>query len=109
MDRISKEQLFYSSFNEKVQTEPSKVYGLAGPHFEKNSVGKGYVIANRDNGIDYKIMITPKNKKSIMLQDFSEKKDFYLPKNEHGTLNVFWRLKEKPTEVRMNRSPSRGQ
>ena len=100
MKKISKEQLFHSSFNEKVQTEPPKVYGLAGPHFEKNFVGKGYVIANRDNGIDYKIMITPKNKKSIMLQDFSEKKDFYLPKKEHGTLNVFWRLKEKPTEVR---------
>lgn len=100
MKKISKEQLFHSSFNEKVQTEPPKVYGLAGPHFEKNSVGKGYVIANRDNGIDYKIMITPKNKKSKMLQDFSEKKDFYLPKNEHGTLNVFWRLRENPTEVR---------
>ena len=101
MNRISKEQLFHSSFNEKVQTEPPKVYGLAGPHFEKNSVGKGYVIANRANGIDYKIMLTPKNKKSIVLQDFSEKKDFYLPQNEHGTLNVYWRLKDNPSEIKM--------
>ena len=66
--------------------------------WKKAVLGKIYTI--NINGIDYKIMITPKNKKSIMLQDFSEKKDFYLPKKEHGTLNVFWRLKEKPTEVR---------
>ena len=101
MNRISQYQLFHSSFKEKLQAESPKVYGFAGPHYEKNSVSKSYVIANRDEGIEYRIMLAHENKKSIVLKDFSEERDFKLPKNNHGTLKVFWRLKDKPNEIKM--------
>lgn len=92
--KISGEDLFFDSLEDKMMYEEPIVYGLAGPFAdEKEGVKYARMISNRDSGIEYRITTVSEDGNSKIIQDFSENKDFELPVDEHGILTVAWRLK----------------
>ena len=96
--KIPKEQLFHKTYEEKLLAENPTVYGLAGLCVDdKTGIRKGYAIANRNNGIEYRIELTMKNGQNRILKDFSEDSSFELPKNDHGILHLLWKLKSSKT------------
>lgn len=101
MNKISEDELFYNTLNEKLETEEPHVYGLAGPCKNSESdLSKGYIISNRESELEYKIEIRTDSGEEKLIQDYSVNKYFSLPAEEHGTLKVYWRvLNETGTET----------
>lgn len=98
--KISEDKLFYKSFNEKLMEEEPTVYGLAGLNADaETGIRKGYAIANRNEGIEYRIQVIPNKGKTRLLQNYSVSSNFELPKNEHGKVAISWRLKSNPEIV----------
>lgn len=99
--KIDKEELLYDSLDEKLSEEAPYIYG-AGYLKEDNEtkVEKDVrIVANRKEGIEYRIIASPFEGKQNILQDFSENREITVPKDEHGILSVIWRLKEEPDKV----------
>ncbi|MBR4909229.1 MAG: hypothetical protein IKZ43_09500 [Acidaminococcaceae bacterium] len=98
--QLSREALFYSSFAEKLAEEKPTVYGFAGLNIDsKQKVRNGYIISNREQGLEYKIEIVTAESKKRILQDFSKNKNFTLPLKEKGVLKVSWRLENSPEQI----------
>ncbi len=98
--QISKDTLFYNFFAEKLAEEKPTVYGFAGLSIDsKQKVRNGYIISNREQGLEYKIEAVTAGRKKRIVQDFSENKEFTLPLKEKGELKVSWRLKTKPDDI----------
>lgn len=78
---------FYDSWTEKTD---GKIYGLL--QREQNEEGIiSYEIASNsecDTGMEYRILLTPQDGETVMLQDFSENKLFEVSEEEHGICTV---------------------
>lgn len=93
--KISREQLFFHSLEEKMLYQEPFVYGIAGPSVnEAEGVKYARMIANRDGGIEYRIMAVSEEGNERMIQDFSQNTEFSLPVDEHGILYVDWRMED---------------
>ena len=93
--KISREQLFFHSLEEKMLYQEPFVYGIAGPSVnEAEGVKYARMIANRDGGIEYRIMAVSEEGNERMIQDFSQNTEFSLPVEEHGILYVDWRMED---------------
>lgn len=91
--KIVAEDLFYDSFADKLASEEPIVYGVAGPKEDMDKkVNYAQIISNRSDGIEYQIIATTEEGKQRTIQNFSENKLFTLPQEEHGTLDIIWRL-----------------
>ena len=92
--KISREDLFYNTLEEKLNSEKPNVLGFAGPYENsKSKICEGYVVSNRDEkNIEYKIEMKPKEGKNRIIQDYSINNKFTFPIDEHGELTVHWRL-----------------
>ena len=101
--KISKEDLFYNTLKEKLNSEKPNVLGFAGPYENfKSKLCDGmlfqiemewYVISNRDEkDIEYKIEMKPKEGNNRIVQYYSTNNKFTFPIDEHGKLTVSWRL-----------------
>lgn len=91
--QIKEENLFYDTYEEKLAAEPPIVYGVAGPkENEEEGVKYARIISNRTEGIEYQIVVTPEAGEQRVIQNFAESKDFSLPIDEHGMLDISWRL-----------------
>ena len=42
------------------------------------------IASNRERGLQYQIYLTPEGGETVMIQDFSENKQFNIPMDEHG-------------------------
>lgn len=93
--KIAKEKLFFDTLQDKLDAEEPTVLGFAGPTKD----GKGYVISNRENGMEFKLVATPKDGMPRVIQDFSKEKEFAIPEGEHGKLVLLWRMKEKAGRI----------
>lgn len=100
MGKINKNDLFYDTYDEMLQSEEPMVYGLAGPQNHDETGKKSvYIISNREAEIEYKITAAPVEGDQYLIQDFSTNKFFELPSNESGTLTVAWRVSSDPNNV----------
>lgn len=96
---IRAEDLFYDSFTDKLAAEEPTVYGVAGPRENSDKKIKyAQIISNRSDEIEYQIIAMPEEGNQRMIQDFSKNKLFTLPQDEHGTLDIIWRLTENKNE-----------
>lgn len=92
------EDLFYSSLEEKLAEEEPRVYGVAVPWDGVHGESELYIIANRTEGIEYKLTAySDQTGKKTLIRDFEENRYFRLPQEETGILIIQWRT-EKGTE-----------
>jgi hypothetical protein len=82
------EKYFYSSYKEKMQETPAKIYGL---YYKDTEVRTFHIASNREEELEYKVVITPANGEPYMIQDFSTNKVFSLPLDQHGVCAVSFR------------------
>ncbi|MCD7726042.1 MAG: hypothetical protein LUI12_10935 [Clostridiales bacterium] len=94
---ISYEDLFYESLAEKMKNEQEKIYGIAGLKQINNEINSGYIISNRENGIEYQITISPDEGDEYILQNFSENNILELPVNTTGIVKIEAREAESGT------------
>lgn len=89
---ISKEELFYSSFEEKLSMQDPMILGIAGPkELTSEEVCDCKILSNRMTGMEYKIVITPEGGEPRLIQDYSEEYKFSIPIDEHGIITIEWR------------------
>lgn len=94
---LSADDIFYGSMAEKLAAEPPTVSGLAESH-EDETTGEreGYIISNRDEGLEYQIVAQPKKGEAWVVKPYSPDPHFVLRGGEHGVLSILWREAGKP-------------
>lgn len=99
LGQISESELFYDSYEERLQNLNPEVYGLS---YWKNEDRDDYdvkIVSNPYGNFEYQVENCLKNGESYVIQDFSENKEFVLPKELVGTCLIHVRNKEKPDEI----------
>lgn len=91
---------FYSSYVQKLQSAAPAVYGFY--YRDSDNTGEEgekartlWIASNRDDGMEYRVSITPDNGETVMAQDFSENKelDIALENDEHGIYRLETRMR----------------
>lgn len=82
------QKCFYSSYEEKMQETPATVYGL---YYQDAEDRMFYIASNRDEELEYKVVVTPAAGEPYIVQDFSTNKIFSLPLSENGVCSVFYK------------------
>nr|MCM1037691.1 SGNH/GDSL hydrolase family protein [Ruminococcus sp.] len=103
-DAAGNEKYFYKSYAEKLQAEEPSLYGL----YYRNAEGSEEypeqnllfsIASNREEGMEYKVLLTPEAGEERLVQDFSENKEFRLSALEHGICTVIARMADDPENV----------
>lgn len=89
---------FYTSYQEKMNCSELKVYGFYTRQIEKDELQEGETITNtvrvtigsNTDRLEYKIYYTPTDGTAVLLQDFSDNKEFNIQVEEHGIYEVIW-------------------
>ena len=89
--QISEEELFYDSLAQKALDEEERVYGIAGLIYN-GKTNEGYIISNREEGIEYQITVYSDEGDEYVLQAFSENKDLEIPTSLTGTIKIEARI-----------------
>lgn len=99
-DPSDNKKFFYNSYEEKLQTMPPAIYGIYWKDSETAEEVRIYEVAsNREQGMEYRIILNPNRQEQIMIQDFMENKEFTRPKDEHGICTIVARMKDKPDDI----------
>ena len=99
-EKLTVYDLFYESYEEKLNQSDPIVYGIAGPtDTSETSARDCYMICNRNSGIEYRIIATTSGGNQYYIQDFNENTSFSLPADETGTLTIVWRILSDPDSV----------
>ena len=100
------QKYFYDTYAQKLaQTEP-EVYGIYyqyEPPVDDGTVPyrNMFIASNRNNGMEYKIVMTPEeNKDQYLIQDFNENKTFKVTLEEHGMCTIAYRMNDAPDAVK---------
>lgn len=88
---------FYDTYSEKLALQEPEIFGLY--YSEEEECLNLSVASNRVNGMEYRISVIPEGGSERCIQEYSENKDFLLPKQEHGIVVLEARAAEKPQEV----------
>lgn len=99
-DPSDNEKFFYDSYEEKLQAMSPSIYGI---YWRNSEVTEGtrifYVASNREEGMEYRIILTPDEQEQIVIQDFMENKKFSRVEDEHGICIIDARMKDKPDDI----------
>lgn len=85
--KIDEEELFYDSYDEKIENEETKVYGII------RSDKSCEILSNKNEGIIYEVVIYNKNGESKVVIDNDESRVFELP-YEEGIIKIIWTNKD---------------
>lgn len=96
-NKADNQKYFYASYAEKLNELPPAVYGLYFIPTQKNTEEIPqekikWIASNRDFGMEYQVVITPKDEEPYILQDFSENKELHIP-NGSGHCTITARIK----------------
>ncbi len=92
------QKYFYRSYREKQEYSEPAVYGFYTRNAEKEELLEGetngntarVVVASNSEELEYKIYYTPKEGTAVLLQDFSNNKEFNIQLEDHGTYQIIW-------------------
>ncbi len=97
---------FHDSYEEKLMSEVPRIYGIYYRDFEQeDEYGElkrfetYWIAANRDTGMEYKIIMMPDEGEQYTIQDFSENRKFTVLKEESGTCTVIARMTDGTGDV----------
>lgn len=91
--RLSKEEVLYNSFTEKIAAEDIAFYGISGPKACDDG-SRSYKIITGSNHYEYQVIETKEDGSQIVLLDFAEEKEFSLPAGDTGILTVICKDKQ---------------
>lgn len=94
-------EYFHDSYANKLRETAPAVYGI---YYKENleseeSTKTMWVASNREEGMEYRIILTPYGGEQYMVQDFEGNKKFETQLDEHGVCTVVMRTSERPDEV----------
>lgn len=101
-DPADNAKFFYNSYKEKLQTISPTIYGIYWRD-SKDTEGQTRIFnvaSNREEGMEYKIILTPDGEEQMVIQDFMENKEFIRSKDEHGICTVIARVKDNSNDLR---------
>lgn len=83
---INSDDVFYDSFEEKLENSTPQIFGILKSEHENNI---NYEIStNYSEKYEYRIICNIEGGEQVMVQDFSDKTSFERPKEEHGLITV---------------------
>ena len=82
------EEYFYSSYIEKMVGEEGKVYGLLYEKAEDTQFEKWKIASNWSEGMEYRIINSPSNGETTMVQDFSTEPYILIPIDGDGIYTI---------------------
>lgn len=99
------EKYFYASYKEKLQSTDPAIYGLYYRDFD--GFRTYHVASNGKNGMEYRITLEPVlgesagggDTKQLVIQDYSENKEFTLSTDEHGKCTIEARMVDEADAV----------
>lgn len=100
-DTEENRKYFYDSYEEKLAHAEPEVYGIY-CRDEPEEDGEVqyrsmYLASNRAEGMEYRIVMTPKSdKEQYLIQDFSENRAFRADISERGTCTITYRMQDAP-------------
>lgn len=100
---ISEDELFYDTYEEKVKNLEPTVFGIS---YHDIDTGKGEkvrnckIVSTGNDNLEYKIVLSPQDGESRILQKFSSNRYFDIDPTEHGVINITYRLTDKPNETK---------
>lgn len=101
---ISEEELFYDSYEEKLENLEPTVFGIS-YHDNKNDNGKLVrkckIVSTGNDNLQYEISLSPTEGEPYKLQDFSDNEYFIIMPEEHGVITVAYRLNNLPDKKQM--------
>lgn len=102
-DASENKTYFYDSYAQKLQNAVPTVYGIYYNEMKQtdDAVGKirnMWIASNRDEEMEYRIILTPDDEEQYMVQDFSENKAFSI-NSMHGVCTIVYRIKNMPDIV----------
>lgn len=97
-------EYFCDSYADRLRESDPAVYGIYYRNSEKNSETEEqtrtmWVASNRNDGMEYRIILTPKEGEQYTIQDFKENKEFTIPLAEHGICTIVARTGDAPDDV----------
>lgn len=96
-NKISKEDLFYTSYQEKLDNLSPTVFGVSYKKVKNDGTTiKQCKIVNNSSDLEYKISMKTKSGKEYIIQDYSSNSEFTLPTSENGKCTINYRQKNKP-------------
>lgn len=108
-NELENKAYFYESYAEKLENTAPAIYGIyyreADYREAEQETGETaqiknmWVASNRNDGMEYRIILTPDEKEQYMVQDFSENKMFAIDSSEHGICTVVYRMKDTPDMI----------
>lgn len=97
--QITEEELFYNSYNEKVANFEPRMLGLVYSKNEDENIKEMKIIATREEGLEYKIVLYPNEGERYVVQDFSANTNFIVPLEEGGICSIEVREVENTAKV----------
>lgn len=100
--KILEDELFYSSYEEKLGHLSPTVFGVV-YHDESDDKGemtrKCQIVSTGNDSLEYKITLTPQQGEPCKLQGFSDNKLFAVSSEEHGVITITYRWGNLPEEI----------
>lgn len=100
--KISEDELFYSSYDEKLENLEPTVFGIS-YHDDVNEDGETVrnckIVSTGNNRLEYEISFLTAEGEFCKFQDFSDNRFFVIEPEEHGTLTIAYRLSDNPYEI----------
>lgn len=101
--KISEDELFYGSYDEKLENLEPTVFGIS-YHDEKTEDGETVrnckIVSTGNNRLEYEISFITAEGEFSKLQDFADNRIFAIAPEGHGTLTIAYRLSDCPNEIR---------
>lgn len=92
---------FYQTYAEYKENTDERIYGVLNAKVENPVAGIEYfrVASNKENSMEYRIVLTPDDGDSVMFQDFSDNTIFYMPVDDKGICTIVARNKSNPEKI----------
>lgn len=96
--KISENELFYDSYEEKLENLELTVFGIS-YHDKSEQIRDCKVVSTGKDNLEYEIIILPEGEEPYMLQEFSNNRFFTITPEEHGVITISYRLSNFPDKV----------
>lgn len=97
--KISEEELFYSSYEEKISSLEPTVFGVS-YHDVDNGNGETEreckIVSTSNDNLEYKIVLAPDEKNPYVYQEFSKNRFFTIVPEEHGVCTITYHVRGVP-------------
>lgn len=99
---ISEDDLFYSTYDEKIKNLKPTVFGISYNDYIKNTgekVRNCKIVSTGNDDLECEVIASPTGGEPYKIRDFSKNKFFDITPDEHGIITVAYRLNSSLDEI----------